>query len=652
MSLKDNFKKASNEIANRMKYLRGDKGQLETKYQQIKNAIPKDTIGEFSRIAKLSGIDLLWFLFCLTKFAAKDLNTIFLDNKIIDKWREDNKKTKHADSKFKQWLNEFQGAYPTASARLKLWVLYGLVATMVAGGIKLAENGDNEDINSIKKERVIDNKKDNPSDTTKIDSIEVKKDDKIVDSSFVYDVTSESFEKDFINKSWNEIVISLLEMETWREKPKLQSGESRYTYGPGLTWVYTKVKNKKGEFIEVQNKCAGNYVKKASNFTMDQIWDQVKRHSLYRTEVMPVMKRQLEKYGFKELSEQQVLGLFVAGYQLPGTLTDNYDKKGKFISNGIIHNLHNAGSKTQKQVDAFIAGKEIKEKYRVGTNKRRWWCAMIYIGKITTDDLLELNRDSFSAISINTVLKNGHFVYDDATIKKVLSEAKKTSKGSVKDFIKKQNVPLKGTIVKHNKSKVENDTINPSMEKVLDGDAAFNTKDYKNAIKCYTDAISLDEDNMEAYSSLALAYKKLGDQTHSISDYESSLQAVKACNARMNKNKSLLHDPEIKAATYYNAGLAREEIAKLQIKANNIAGAIENYVKAKQNFVTAYNNAEEAENAERMILYKQAQKRMDDKVSEIEKSVKKKDSFKAGQNKIVKKQTKTIVNNKNMQYKD
>jgi len=210
---------------------------------------------------------------------------------------------------------------------------------------------------------------------------------------------------------------------------------------------------------------------------------------------------------------------------------------------------------------------------------------------------------------------------------------------------------LKGTIVKHNKSKVENDTINPSMEKVLDGDAAFNTKDYKNAIKCYTDAISLDEDNMEAYSSLALAYKKLGDQTHSISDYESSLQAVKACNARMNKNKSLLHDPEIKAATYYNAGLAREEIAKLQIKANNIAGAIENYVKAKQNFVTAYNNAEEAENAERMILYKQAQKRMDDKVSEIEKSVKKKDSFKAGQNKIVKKQTKTIVNNKNMRYK-
>ena len=63
MSLKNNFKKASNEIANRMKYLQGDKGQMEIKYQQIKNSIPKDKLGEFNRIAKLSGIDLLWFLF-------------------------------------------------------------------------------------------------------------------------------------------------------------------------------------------------------------------------------------------------------------------------------------------------------------------------------------------------------------------------------------------------------------------------------------------------------------------------------------------------------------------------------------------------------------------------------------------------------------
>ena len=157
MSLKNNFKKASNEIANRMKYLQGDKGQMEIKYQQIKNSIPKDKLGEFNRIAKLSGIDLLWFLFCLTKFAAKDFNTVFLDNKIIDKWREDNKKTKYADSKIKQWLYKFQNLYPTASARLKLWALYCLVATMVAGGIKLTERDENTKDSKI--EKVIDSDK-------------------------------------------------------------------------------------------------------------------------------------------------------------------------------------------------------------------------------------------------------------------------------------------------------------------------------------------------------------------------------------------------------------------------------------------------------------------------------------------------------------
>ena len=83
MSLKDKFKKASKEVKERVEYIRGDKGILEQKYQETKKISPEDKLGEFRRIAVLGGIDLAWFLFCLGKFAGKDLKTIFVDNKII-----------------------------------------------------------------------------------------------------------------------------------------------------------------------------------------------------------------------------------------------------------------------------------------------------------------------------------------------------------------------------------------------------------------------------------------------------------------------------------------------------------------------------------------------------------------------------------------
>ena len=88
MSLKDKFKKASKGVSERLEYIRGDKGILEQKYQETKKISPEDKLGEFRRIAVLGGIDLAWFLFCLGKFAGKDLKTIFVDNKIIDKWKK------------------------------------------------------------------------------------------------------------------------------------------------------------------------------------------------------------------------------------------------------------------------------------------------------------------------------------------------------------------------------------------------------------------------------------------------------------------------------------------------------------------------------------------------------------------------------------
>ena len=90
----------------------------------------------------------------------------------------------------------------------------------------------------------------------------------------IYDVSSSEFKENFIDKNWFDIVVSLLEFETWHDIPKKQFKERRQTYGPGLTWVYLNGK---------QQPCKGRkYVNMAADFTEEQVWDQVKQHCLYQ----------------------------------------------------------------------------------------------------------------------------------------------------------------------------------------------------------------------------------------------------------------------------------------------------------------------------------------------------------------------------------
>ena len=150
MSLKEGFKKASKEVSGRLDYMRGDKGILEKKYQQTKKYIPEGGIGEIRRIATLGGIDLAWFLFCLGKYTAKDLHTVFIDNAIINKFKEKNRniKIKDSDSEFKQFFKKLQKSHPHAAARLKLWMLYSLFVTLTVGGIKIGQHNRDDDKNA------------------------------------------------------------------------------------------------------------------------------------------------------------------------------------------------------------------------------------------------------------------------------------------------------------------------------------------------------------------------------------------------------------------------------------------------------------------------------------------------------------------------
>ncbi len=149
MSLVDNFKKFVSEISERYKYARGNKGKLENKYKQLKDWKPIDNLGKTGRLAGLAGVDILWGLWCLLKFTAKDTkavgNKIFVDNALIDKLetKKYNLEVKDKDLKFVQYFKSLQKSNPRMAAKLHLWMLYALTGLLITGGIKIVKNKEN-----------------------------------------------------------------------------------------------------------------------------------------------------------------------------------------------------------------------------------------------------------------------------------------------------------------------------------------------------------------------------------------------------------------------------------------------------------------------------------------------------------------------------
>ncbi len=572
---------------------------MSEKFQKIVNA-PHRAVGKLGRkikgtnpqnagakIARGTGIGIsamTQFLLWLAKYVTLDNHITRAGEKLFSKIKVGKNKN-GTDKK----LSKFIKRNPNFTSIVSWWMLLGSI-TGVGFGIK-------------NKDKIVDAVKD------KIENIKGRffpntdEDENMIALDKIYSTESTSFKTDVVNENWSEIVVGLLEFETYRgANPIKQPKESRYTYGPGLTWIYED---------GTQKPCIGEYVDKVKTFSDAQIWDQVRQHCLYDTEVLGVAQRALKDNGFRNVTNQQILGLFFAGYQTPASLANpmvnKLDKKGNVIKGkngkplkeripGIIPKLKAAGNDTQKIIDAFMAGRDVNESWREGTNKRRWWCAMYYIGKISAVDFLSMDRDAFSRLEINTIMKNGHFVYDDSTIEYALS-CKNPHTNSVHEFIAshsvlndiEQNLENK---VRHNEHKQQDK--NPSVEQMRLGLAAYEANDYATAIARYQESINLDVDNMESYTGLAMAYKKQGDKTHSIDDYEKSLAVVRDCNKRMNANKSLLYDAEVKAITYHNAGLVHEEMAKIESKAGNTASANDHYAMAKKNFETARINAERA----------------------------------------------------------
>lgn len=334
-------------------------------------------------------------------------NVGLVDNPILRKLETGYAEAKHDDKKFIRWLRK----RPALSSYVSYYVIAGIIAATSFGTAGAATPEKSPiDKDAIKKEYFQEQKTDTiPDNTYVIESAAEEQPDG------VYNVQDSNFVPNFVRDNWDDIAVCLLQFETYRGAPKVHEGESRKTYGPGLTWVYEVAKD--GKIIA--HECTGEWAKKASKFTDEDIWEQVKLHLLHRDEVMYRIQRACKRNKIETLTTEQILALMIAGYQLPSNIS------------GIVNGINTAQSE-QAIADAFkyYTGKSA---YFNGTMKRRWWCAALYNGQISVDDLANLQRDVFNEAKLDSVFRRGHFRMNDNIVEYCLGRTNKNE--TVNQFI-------------------------------------------------------------------------------------------------------------------------------------------------------------------------------------------------------------------------
>lgn len=524
---------------------------------------------------KLSGGALLW----LMEYMTRGFNKVFVDNSMVRNLEQvaegsakkvENSIDENTGKKVGETrMTRFVKKHPWVLGYLTYWTM--LVASF--GGAAAIGNAVLEDDKDAPKKEVVQDKR--PG------LVIMDADGAEIDTSKPIELNPQA--SNFIDQCValeNITCIPIIYTETYREEPVVQRSENVWTHGFGMTWSPDKDGNMTiRDYADTQaNKRKGlvpHKPKKSANMDVDIEQTQ----SFLRGHVYP----KIQKYMKRPITESEFYAICVAGYQLEGHIDD------------ICKNLNNA--KTPQEIaDAFITRNYAKYG---GTPKRRWVCGMLASGYITMQDILNADVDNFYRADLNTVVRNGHFVTNQQTIdyvlglsgpgeKKTSSVVRQTADGRLAlqqmgGFTLPKTVPT-----------IESDAdkqISESMSLLLQARVEYRAGRLEKAAELYEQAIAKDADNMEAYSSLALTYKKLGDKNRSINYYEKCIAVVKKGNVRMNANKSLLLDRAVKASSYYNAGQAREEMAKIYKKKGNISEAKRNYRLAIKNYETALENA-------------------------------------------------------------
>jgi len=364
-----------------------------------------------------------------------------------------------------------------------------------------------------------------------------------------------SFVESAMSEYYPELRIAIEELETNRETPVKQSGENRYTYWNGLTWVYTI--DGKGNII--QHACVDKYKNMAAKMDDNQREEQFRLH--LQAETFKILEGAIKDKN--NIDHKQIIGLCMMGYQLSGKMAP------------IAKHLNNAKN-TQQIMDAFKYELPKQTKWRAGTLKRRWWCGAYAAGLITAKDLLTLKKDAFSCISLSKVAtgitknKRGyvvsieHFNYDAETVKYALHTAQTHGDGRVVADILRENESGRAAIaaIKTGKT-IEFYVAKRSMDskKYDDAMALFNKGDYKSAAMKFANLLRENPKDASLWNDLALAFVKLGE-------YDRALECT-------DKILNVVQDSSQYGAAYYNAGLAYEGLGKYD-------DALTNYRLAKQ----------------------------------------------------------------------
>ena len=353
-----------------------------------------------------------------------------------------------------------------------------------------------------------------------------------------------------------ELFVAVEELETYRATPKKHTKEKRYTYWNGLTWVYTVTKNGK----IVQHPCVGQWKDMAAGFSREQCEEQFRLHLQFET--FKSLKSAIN--GKSNINHQQIMGLLMLGYQLPGKMAP-------------IANYLNKAINTQQKMDAFKYSLPDNPLWREGTLKRRWWCGAYATGLITVDDLLGLKKDSFSKISLakvatgikrnskGEVLSIEHFKFDTATVQYALNTARtKGDKPIVRDVL---NQTTGGrAVIKAIESGTQIDFIiaksNFDQTDYAKAVTSFRSGDYESAAAGFKKLLETNPNDALLWNDLAASYNELGK-------YDLALE----CTGKIFKE---IGDRSQYAAAYYNAGVARENLGQY-------LSALTNYQYAKKN---------------------------------------------------------------------
>ena len=511
------------------------------------------------------------FLFWALKYGLLDNHLTRKLEKLFAKMKKTDKNGK------KQLWREFAKKNPNLVGHITYYLATCIMTLATVAGVDLSKE------DSVIKETINEWSMDSEEDEAKEDvvyvidgNIKIKDINNTVPHlrAVSTNQSKSQFVKQAVQEYWDEIAVALTELETYRATPKLHSGEARYTNGLGLTWYYWYDDN--GKLHQRANKKSNT-----PTLSKKQVYEQVRRHLIYET--LPVLYEAIKPYN--NITPQMQIALIMAGYQRPADMKN------------IVKKL--AVAKNAQQVaDAFADVSNVPTKWRDGTLVRRYTCALYAIGAISAEQMLDWARDSFSMINVNTVYKNGHFVITQQNVEYLLGRSRKNT-NTVREFLGDFSTgrDIVAEIKKSDKrfkfdEKQQESSSEKSMVLVNKADKKFKKGKYADAEKLYVEALSVNPDNMEAYSSLALVYKMLGDENKSEEFYEKCIETVVKCNDHMNANKSMLLDRRVKAMTYYNAGLARYEMGRMAQESGNIAKAKEQYQLAQKNFKTAKNNAE------------------------------------------------------------